>query len=895
MKQRLWLVLVLSIGIAANVFAVQRPKAKVLSRPSYLSAKAALDTVFFDNFETDTMGWTVADMTVQPPYWHIDTYNAYSGHSFWCGTNTDVGGWIDPPGYGDGWAQFLVSPEIDLSLVTSDSVILSYWQDYRLENPDPGQDWDCINLWVTTSDDTIWTLDNWQIIYPDTLRAPSTKYNVDDPYSWHYVGLVPDGVKIPGWGGVCPGWHQAYFDLSAYKGQKIKIAFIGTSDALQSDQTHQSPVTYHGMWFLDDILVDTVSSGGSPASIFAEDCESGMGTWKAHGKVPVYFWHKTTRQAVSPNFSWWNGNESTGLYRWGQSDAIVSPVIDLRQVRSTDPCYADFKVMQDIPDDGSDANELNDWYSIEMSADSGRNWLDLAGFIFGEVNMTWTDQSLSWTADLSDFVGKTVMVRIGFGSDGDNNVGEGMYVDNFIVYGKTREALPKPNTILLVDNDGNAVDLADNSWTKYFESTISNLGYRYSLVSIGGNKTMYPGYLEQFPMVIWNFGSNYDTRDKADYKALTLIDEENIKSYLNNGGKLWFSGQTFMGFGNPDTTAHPNLWSDYLHLAPDSGWFSSPTYKGYGVASDPIGDGLMDSLLYSPLNGGGYFWTAPVNAFSLTPDPAYTDAVTFLTADDGSCIGMRYWDGVEGDYKMVYTSFPFEAISTQEKRDTLAARILQWMTPGMPEYVPPAVPTGLTAVQDYDSVICTWNANSEGDLAGYKVYRSLQVSLPYWELIGTVTAPETTFVDTNINAGDIYHYAVTAFDDAFPPNESVYSTWYYLQITAWKTGVEGDLPTNRPTKFNLSQNRPNPFNGQTNIEFAMPVAGRVSLVVYNITGQRVRMLADGDMNSGYYNVTWNGRDDNGKSVANGVYFYRLEAMGGNGQKYSQTKRLNLVK
>lgn len=892
MKQRLWLAIGLALLLSSTsvLFAKTRPKPKFISSPEFLSAKSTLDTVFFDNFETEK-GWTNTDMAVQPPYWHIDTYNAYAGHSFWCGTNTDTVGWVEPPGYGDGWAQFLISPEIDLSSVTADSIILNYWQNNRLEAPDPGDDWDCINVWVTTvSTDSSWNFDHWNIIYPDTFRFPGTGYNVDQPYSWKYIGLVPDGTSIPGWGGI-KGWHQVAFNLSAYKGQKIKLAFIGTSDAAQSDQSHITAVTYHGMWYLDNIAVDTVSAGGIKGATFFEDCEGGMGQWYAHGKVPQYYWHKTTRRANSPTNAWWNGTDSTGVYKWGQSDAVTSPIIDLSEVRNTDPCYVDFKCWLDIPDDGTDANGLNDWYKIETSADSGRNWVDDNGINI-DSSKIWTDHSVFYQVNLANYIGKTVMIRVGVGTDGDTHVGEGMYIDDFIIWGKTRDILPPPATILLVDNDGNAVDLAANSWTKYMEASISNLGYRYSLATIGSNKVMTPGYLEQFPVVIWNLGSNFDYRTGPNYRALTAIDQENIMAYLDNGGKLWMSGQYYF-FANGtqlDTTVHPNLWMDYLHLAPENGWAAATSYRGYGVTGDPIGDGLSDSLLYDRLNGG-YPWTGPAKAYSLNPDTPAVNVAGITANDDGSFNGLRYQDaGLE--YQFVYTAFPFEAVSSQLKRDTLASRVIQWLIPGTPEYMPPAVPTGLTAVQQYDSVICAWNANSEPDLAGYNVYRALQVGLPVWVKIGTVAA--NSFVDKSITDGAIYHYAVTAFDDKLPANESVRSSWFYLHITSWK-GVEGEPLASSPRNFSLGQNNPNPFNRSTDIQFALPAQSRTRLVVYNITGQQVRTLVDDNLNSGYHNVTWNGRDQSGQAVANGIYFYRMEASGSNGQKFAQTKRLNLVK
>ncbi len=78
------------------------------------------------------------------------------------------------------------------------------------------------------------------------------------------------------------------------------------------------------------------------------------------------------------------------------------------------------------------------------------------------------------------------------------------------------------------------------------------------------------------------------------------------------------------------------------------------------------------------------------------------------------------------------------------------------------------------------------------------------------------------------------------------------------------------------TKLALRQNTPNPFNPVTNIQFSVPAnAGAVELTVYNVNGQIVRTLVDGEIEAGPHSVVWNGRDEGGRSVATGIYFARL--------------------
>jgi hypothetical protein len=81
----------------------------------------------------------------------------------------------------------------------------------------------------------------------------------------------------------------------------------------------------------------------------------------------------------------------------------------------------------------------------------------------------------------------------------------------------------------------------------------------------------------------------------------------------------------------------------------------------------------------------------------------------------------------------------------------------------------------------------------------------------------------------------------------------------------------GPLPTE------LRQNRPNPFNQSTIIEYTLPAMSPVILDVYNVLGQPVRRLVHDVRPPGRHVVAWDGTDENGRQVASGVYFYRLQA------------------
>ena len=77
-------------------------------------------------------------------------------------------------------------------------------------------------------------------------------------------------------------------------------------------------------------------------------------------------------------------------------------------------------------------------------------------------------------------------------------------------------------------------------------------------------------------------------------------------------------------------------------------------------------------------------------------------------------------------------------------------------------------------------------------------------------------------------------------------------------------------------RYDLITNYPNPFNPETTIRFQIKNAGNITLAVYNINGDLVNLLVnDRSYLQGTFELTWNGRNDNGKKVSSGVYFCRL--------------------
>ncbi|KAB2878693.1 T9SS type A sorting domain-containing protein [bacterium] len=168
---------------------------------------------------------------------------------------------------------------------------------------------------------------------------------------------------------------------------------------------------------------------------------------------------------------------------------------------------------------------------------------------------------------------------------------------------------------------------------------------------------------------------------------------------------------------------------------------------------------------------------------------------------------------------------------------------------------------------------------------------------PNWMMIGESVEMLVTGSNNGVNVEANYTGALEALKSRYADFEDAKIGLYEYADGSWKhtggEGVNGKVAAlfkgSRvavfynpdyvyvPKEFTLSQNYPNPFNPSTTIRYEVPSEGRVVLKVYNLLGQEVRTLANTTQGRGVYHVQWDGKDQMGRSVASGVYLYRLEA------------------
>ena len=137
-----------------------------------------------------------------------------------------------------------------------------------------------------------------------------------------------------------------------------------------------------------------------------------------------------------------------------------------------------------------------------------------------------------------------------------------------------------------------------------------------------------------------------------------------------------------------------------------------------------------------------------------------------------------------------------------------------------------------------------------------------------------------------------YDYTITL------PVGSVPGTWGLAEMTVWDKAQNKTLAdfteivrfeveqtsakplAAGPTTLQLEQNTPNPFNAETVLSYFLPKAGPTRLELFAMNGQRVALLGQGPQQAGHHRLHWNGRDDQGRPVASGIYLYRLQTTQG---------------
>jgi hypothetical protein len=195
----------------------------------------------------------------------------------------------------------------------------------------------------------------------------------------------------------------------------------------------------------------------------------------------------------------------------------------------------------------------------------------------------------------------------------------------------------------------------------------------------------------------------------------------------------------------------------------------------------------------------------------------------------------------------------------------------------------PSFPVRAGQIADADATV--HNIYVVGNLA-YVAYYS--AGLKVFDLTDPTRPVLAGQYDTSRRTGEGFLGAIGC--DARSPDGHIYVCDIENGLFAFTVAPANADAAPSQADFRLAQNAPNPFNPSTVIPFELMRGGRVVLDVFDVTGGRVRSLLDDVLPPGLHQKDWDGRDQSGREVASGVYFYRMRAA-----DRSETRRMLLLK
>jgi len=176
------------------------------------------------------------------------------------------------------------------------------------------------------------------------------------------------------------------------------------------------------------------------------------------------------------------------------------------------------------------------------------------------------------------------------------------------------------------------------------------------------------------------------------------------------------------------------------------------------------------------------------------------------------------------------------------------------------------------------SVEISWLTATETNNFGFDIERKIVdgsfVSAAFIKGNGTKTTPSSySYIDENLSAGKyFYRLKQIDLDGSFTYSKSI------------------EVEINQPEKFVLNQNYPNPFNPSTAISFEMPVEANVSLTIFNSLGEEVSKIVKGALTPGNHIINFDAGN-----LSSGIYIYKLNATGKNGELFSSSKKMTLIR
>ncbi len=869
-------------------------------------AAMAGDTIWIyqDSLETRSSpsnegGFTHVDASFQPAAWHIDTIYGCQGHAFWCGRVDSS--WVQDAnryGYDNNWTQIL-SNFVNLSGAAS-PVKLSFKHQLsvesgfdfaKLEVLDLNEGWTPLHTWTGAVHGPSAPCDTFTVTIPDTIRA---KYN------------------------------------------PVQFRFVFTSD-IEGSSADGIAANADG-WSVDNV---TVKAGVNDLRFF-DDFEFGAGTWSVSTFPAVGdFWRIQSNvpgeQICSTNASkvWNVTHPVSGALTPRMDDKLISPPIFANRASQV---FAAFDVYRNLP--------LNACYFYNIQSRT-RNvgdpawslWTQSSSQIYGGSEKEWVRQvvalpaaagkdSVEFMVDVKDY---SQIYCGGVSTTGGTSV----YFDNVAlgVIGSGPPGITVAEQDLFQDTFNTTPFMGnDNLNSPVGDSTSVRLSVSRGLKQASLFYSLNGGSFASVPLT--PFGPSIPAAYSADVPAASYARGTELRYYFSVTDSF-------------DAVA--TLPVDALSA---SHYFTATVLPAIQTPSGTCGGNTANVLYVNAYQGatGGASMAASLAALGLRFDRWDVNAPlgSLGNSPAGAPAGdlQRHWPATSAASLGVYSAIIWDV--GDRSAGTLSAEdqtLLQsWLKL-------PGGNRGLVAAGDnlaYDLSVngedigqfltCTLGADYQRDVwenvpqdslspvtsgsAGTRIaaekftlsgqcptlnrFDGLTVStLPCastksraWiaypnQVLAAVEKRDSVGVVADSSRSTLLGFSLGTMTSTARLNYLLYRTIvneFEVPTCYVATGVEETPQSAAAPRARLYDAAPNPFNPFTSIRYSLSRPARVRIHVFDVSGARVRTLADQPMPAGEHQVRWDGTNDRGRELASGAYFFRLEADGA-----VQAKKLILLR
>jgi PKD repeat protein len=440
------------------------------------------------------------------------------------------------------------------------------------------------------------------------------------------------------------------------------------------------------------------------------------------------------------------------------------------------------------------------------------------------------DQNPSWT--YTNTGAYTVKLTVSDGTDTDSET-------------KT-DFISVNSGILVWEGEAGGANYSGTFIRDYLQSGGYNVLYSSS--------TSLPSSMAGYSAVFLSYG-NYgggNNTPLSDEDAAVIVD------YLQNGGRVYLEGGDALGYDQSSNTTLLNL---------------------FGLTS--TADGSSSSTPVTDLQGQtgtiteGMHFTA-----STQPDNTWIDlytpgsgSIAFIQTNVGN-VGVQY-TGTSGQKTFCF-SYALGYLTDGSSPSTKADLLNQ--IAGFFDLQVPVELTSLTCNIVNDAVQLNWQTATETNNSGFEIERSTDdktfTKVVFVQGKGTTTE-KTSYIYTDDRAPEgILYYRLKQID--------------FDGTSAYSGSVE--INFSAPAEFYLSQNYPNPFNPTTKIKFGLASDSKVSIKVYNLLGEQIASIVNGEYAAGRHEINFNA-----EKLSSGIYFYVINASGKDGKNFTSTKKMTLMK